>query len=568
MTFGVNQITLPQDVLDRVARVLDYHESTKLSHEQAHQNPHKLDPDNKPYEFRVFEMAPATSLPSGLLDVPAQTLALMEHGFASLPGGAPEPPVQDLKTLGTWLHFANGIASRKRLVTQTIFSRTCASDGHTFPCEIYIAAFGVDGLEPGLYHYTPREFLLRKLREGDETLARLTRGRPDLAFLKTVPLAMLVSTLFSRATWRFGKRGYRHAVHDAGYLVQNLVTVATALGIQTMTRLIQNDMATRELIGVRTDADFGEAEAVQALVVWADRALKPIAARTPARATSSATTSAEQNDAPGSVPAASASPRTALPPIDRPMLANETVPYFTIVSTHLDCVAPGVAVREVRPPLTDLSPLPPNFPTIDPPVMIGDRPPGEALRKILLTRAATTHFGHRPIARHDFYTINRLAFRGGTFFPLHPDGPHVALVRPFWIVHESGVDGFEPGIWYYHPPSDQWSHLRRGDFHKEAAYLAAEQQPFGRCAATCFCAANLHNLMQVAGPDVYRLAHLESGVVTNRVALSTEALNLSWHESGLLYDDELRQFLGLKQTGWEILNVIAVGHRVAEGAKE
>src|SRR5688572_13321096 len=328
----VNQITLPQDVLDRVARVLEYHESTKHTHAEVHTNPHKPDPNNKPYEFRIFEQIPALPLPSGLLDLPVRTLSLMEHGFAALPGNAPEPPAQDLKTLGTWLHFADGIASRKRLITQTVFTRTCFSDGHTFPCEIYIAAFAVDRLEPGLYHYSPREFALRKLRSGAETLARLTRGRPDLAFLKTVPCAMLVSTIFCRATWRFGKRGYRHALHDAGYLVQNLVTVATGLGVQTMTRLILNDAATRDLIGVPADAEFCEAEAVQALIVWADRARAPIDPGVPSREP------AAIRNAP-------------MPPIDRSLLANEVIPYVSIISTHQDCVAPGVAVREVRPPL-------------------------------------------------------------------------------------------------------------------------------------------------------------------------------------------------------------------------
>ena len=70
--------------------------------------------------------------------------------------------------------------------------------------------------------------------------------------------------------------------------------------------------------------------------------------------------------------------------------------------------------------------------------------------------------------------------------------------------------------------------------------------------------------MAVAGPDVYRLAHLESGIVTNRIALSTEALDLGWCETGSFYDDEVRQFLGLRLTGWEPLNVIAVGHRFQE----
>ena len=575
----VNQITLPQDVLDRVARVLEYHEGTKHTPQAVRDEPHKPDPDNKPYEFRIFENLPAIALPTGLLDLPVRTLSLMEHGFAALPGGAPEPPAQDLKTLATWLQFADGIAGRKRLVTQTLFTRTCASDGHTFPCEIYVAAFAVDGLEPGLYHYSPREFVLRKLRGGAETLARLTRGRPDLAFLKTVPLAMLVSTIFARATWRFGKRGYRHALHDAGYLVQNLVTVATALGVQTMTRLILNDAATRDLIGVPADADFSESEAVQALVVWADRAVRPIAASTPARAAAPAsasldpTSSAAQHDALGTFPTANhhGQRNAPMPRIDRSSLANEVTPYVSIIATHQDCVAPGVAVREVRPPLTDLSPLPPNFPTIEPPLAVGENPPGESLRNILLTRAATPHFGPRPVPRQQFYLINRHAFRGGTFFPLHPDGPHVALVRPLWLVHGSGgatggtagVDGFEPGIWYYNPLTDQWSHIRHGDFRKEAAHLALDQPPFGRCAATCFLAANFHQLMQVTGPDVYRLAHLESGVVTNRIALSTEALNLAWYESGNFYDEDLRQFLGLQSTGWEILNAIAVGSRAA-----
>ena len=405
MTFA-NQITLPQDVLDRVARVLEYHESTKHTHEQVHRDPHKPDPANKPFEFRIFEQIPAMPLPQGLLELPVKTLSLMEHGFAALPGGAPEPPEQDLKTLGTWLHFANGIASRKRLVTQTVFTRTCASDGHTFPCEIYIAAFAVEGLEPGLYHYSPREFALRKLRGGAETLARLTRGRPDLAFLKTVPLAMLVSTIYCRATWRFGKRGYRTALHDAGYLIQNLVTVAMGMGIQTMTRLILNDAATRDLIGVPADADFSEAEAVQAMVVWADRARNPI----PLESGRGRPLSVGEASAPPAAPARAA----AMPRIERPLLANEVTPYVSIISTHQDCVAPGVAVREVRPPLTDLSPLPPNFPTIEPLLSMETNPAGESLRHILVTRAATTHFGPRPLPRQNFYLINRLAFRSGT----------------------------------------------------------------------------------------------------------------------------------------------------------
>ena len=550
----VNPITLPQEILDRAERVLEFHESTKVTADSLKAQP--LDPDfaKKPYEFRVFEMSENEPLPVGFSDVTVRTLPVMQQGLGALPMEQIGPP-QDMKTLATWLHFADGIANKRRTVMQMVFARTCFSDGGAFPCEIYLAAFGIDGLEPGLYHYSPREFGLRKLRGGHETLARLTRGRPDLALLKTVPAALLVSTVFARSTWRFGKRGYRHALHDAGYLVQNLVTVANALGIQTMTRLQLNDAATRELIGVNDETDFADAEAVQAMVIWADRAQNPIApAPPPTPGQSGVPAQREVHGVPDS--------SKTMPPIERTEISTEVMPFVSILAAHSDCVAPGVAVREVRPPLTETSPLPQNAPIFQAPPS-ADPPPGEPIRKVLLTRQATSQFGPRGITMDDLFTINRLAFRGGTFFPLHPDGSHVALVRPFWFIHD--VTGMQAGVWGYSPMTDQWTQLRLGTHRKDAAHLAADQPSFGQSAATCFTAVNLNTLMNTAGPDLYRLAHLESGIVTNRIALSSEALNLAWFESGLLFEEEARQFLGLHHLGWELLTAVAVGSRNAAG---
>jgi SagB-type dehydrogenase family enzyme len=566
-----NLITLPQEILERVARVGDYHLSTKLTPQEWLDHPQVADPLAQPHPFRTFEMLPATSLPPALPGPKVPTLALMESGFEALPDRGLEPPSQDLKTLATWLHFADGIASKRRTVTAMQYTRTCASDGDCFPCELYIAAFAIDGLEPGFYHYAPREFALRKLRDAPETLARLTRGRPDLIFLRNIPLVMLVSTIYCRSTWKFGKRGYRHALHDTGYLVQNLVTVATAMAAQTLTRLMLNDAATRELIGVPADEEFAQAEAVQAMIAWADPASHPLesaAAVSPSPGTPGQSHVGTQPGDGGKKDAskptesrAPADPRQPMPPIPRDPLTPEVVDYVSILATHQDCVAPGVAVREVRPPLTDLTPLSPNHPSMEAPIPLErDVPPGEPLRKVLLTRQASTAFAPRPISRPQFMQINRLAFRGGTFYPLHPDGPHVALVRPFWLIFD--VPQMEPGVWYYHPPTDRWSIIRHGAFRRESVHLALDQPLFGtNCAACAFLTASLQYLMSVVGPDIYRLAHLESGIVTNRVALASEGLNLGWAETGSCFDDEARQFLGLGMTGWEILNVIAVGAR-------
>src|SRR2546429_9377091 len=109
---------------------------------------------------------------------------------------------------------------------------------------------------------------------------------------------------------------------------------------------------------------------------------------------------------------------------------------FPPSNTPLPGVPPCVAGGARRSPLTDLSPLPPNQ-TVQEDQPVLKIPPGEPLRKVLLTRQATSHCASRGgITREQLLIINRCACRGGTFFPLHPEGPHVALARPFWILHD------------------------------------------------------------------------------------------------------------------------------------
>ena len=37
--------------------------------------------------------------------------------------------------------------------------------------------------------------------------------------------------------------------------------------------------------------------------------------------------------------------------------------------------------------------------------------------------------------------------------------------------------------------------------------------------------------MSLTGPDLYRLAHLEAGIVANRMSLAAEGLGLAWRET-------------------------------------
>lgn len=521
-------MNFPREILDRVERVRDYHDSTKLS--DSAQAGRSGGP--APEVFRVFDGYPKTRLPTNLLGVAVPAITLLLEGLEAVPDSQVQPP-QDLRTLATWLYLGGGAVRRLSRIPDR-WQRAYPSDGSTFPCEIYVAALAIDGLEPGFYHFSVGEFALRKLREGWEALAQIKRGRPDLEFLKTTPAVLLVSTIFCRSSWAFGKRAYRHALHDAGSLIQNLSTVGTGLGIQTLVRLTVNAQTTRELIGVAPDADFADAEAVQGMVAWADPTPHPL---TPP-------------------PGFTLSPAGSMPPLPRSPLAAGCVGYGSIMAVHEDCIAPGVAVREVRPPLTELSPLSDEFDFQEIPEPQGPER-GLALDKLLLNPQSPKEFARTPISRDRLWHLARIGFRWGSPFPLFPDGPYSALIRPLWII--TNVIGIDSGVWYFHPKKNAWSLVRPGTFRYDAQRLAMSNPLFGNASAVCFMAANLHRLLTEGGPDLYRLAHLESGMACQRMHLAAGAMGLATCHTGSFADESARQFFQMEKTGWEILDTLAIG---------
>lgn len=529
---------LPRHILDRVERLYSYHQRTKIMPMGARFEP-PADPAYKPAPFRIFANAPKVALPTTLLDAPIGMLTLLSAGQDALPDSLRAPP-QDLKTLASWLYYAAG--ETKRTAGRSVsWARSFADVDAILPIEIYVAVFGLKDIDPGLYHFSPREFSLRRLRDGVPTLLQIKKGRPDLEFLKTLPAVIFVGGSYWPAVYRYGRRGYRTMLLDAGQMVQNLVVAGAGLGVQTITRLRLSDSGMRELIGCTSDEPLGTAESVFAMVAWADRAVAPI-----------------------EVPSGSIT--GLLPPLVRAELSQKVAADSASIEplwVHQDCIAPGVAVRELRPPLTELSPLPASFPISS--IRAADDPEGGlAVRHVMLHRRPKLKLTKQGIKRPDLLAINRIAFRGGSCFPMFPDGPHVACIRPFWIVQE--VAGLDQGIWYYHPPADTWSILNAGHYRREAKYIAGDREAFGEAAAVCIMIANLHVLMTQGGPDAYRLAHLEAGIAAQRLYLAATSLGLACNASQDFYDEACRTFLGLAKTGWEVLSLIAVGKAVDPNA--
>jgi len=108
--------------------------------------------------------------------------------------------------------------------------RTYPSGGGLYPLEIYLATRNVAELPVGLYHYSLREHALERVggeESGQQVLANLTQT--DAA--SSCHAAVLISAIFMRTQYKYGERGYRFVLLEAGHLMQNLCLLAPALGL-------------------------------------------------------------------------------------------------------------------------------------------------------------------------------------------------------------------------------------------------------------------------------------------------------------------------------------------------
>ncbi len=107
----------------------------------------------------------------------------------------------------------------------------------------------MEGLEAGLYHFSPADLKLRGLRRGDwrAAIARACAMYPAVAEAKAV---LILSAMFWRSAWKYRARCYRYCYWDAGTILANLMAAANAEGIRTDLVMNFADAEVERLIGV------------------------------------------------------------------------------------------------------------------------------------------------------------------------------------------------------------------------------------------------------------------------------------------------------------------------------
>ncbi len=129
-------------------------------------------------------------------------------------------------------HLSQLLWSAQGVTEHRGFKRAAPSAGALYPMELFvlIGNDAVQGRDPGIYHYEPETHSMSVIVEGDrrEELAKATLAQ---FWMAKAPINIVISAEYRKMTGKYGERGERYAVMEAGFIAQNIFLQANALGL-------------------------------------------------------------------------------------------------------------------------------------------------------------------------------------------------------------------------------------------------------------------------------------------------------------------------------------------------
>jgi SagB-type dehydrogenase family enzyme len=230
-----------------------FHESSKrLSTEEGARIPRDM--KEWPDEWKTISYKSYGSLPQILLPhsaPPGGVGAAVEKRVSTrVSSGA----ALSRETLGVFLGYSCGARGE---------GRAQPSGGHRYPIEVYpIVLRGSAGVSAGVYHYAVREHAL-------DVLWRRPFSDTDVdalfsyEWVRSASVVFVMTAVFGRNRMKYGDRGYRYALLEAGHIGQNMYLNASSLGLSCCALGATRDREIERLI----DVDGNTESVVYALVV-------------------------------------------------------------------------------------------------------------------------------------------------------------------------------------------------------------------------------------------------------------------------------------------------------------
>jgi SagB-type dehydrogenase family enzyme len=370
-----------------------------------------------------------------------------------------------------------------------------------------------------LYHFSPADFALRRLRAGDfrGALVRATAGEAAVAHAP----AILVSTgTYWRNAWKYQGRTYRHFGWDNGTLHANLLAMCAAWRLPG-----------RVLCGFADE----EVNRLLDLDTWREVAL----------------TLVPLGHIGGEPPAP---PEIAPLGLEVIPLSQREVDYPAMRAMHDASSLTPDEVAAWRGALPAASADESKEPGVALEALGDERIPRDTIEQVILRRGSARRFARDPITLAQLSTMLDRATRG---IPADFLSTPAAQLNDVYII-ANAVEGLPTGAYYFHPVRRSLECLKHGDFRGQAAYLGLDQALPGDAAACVFFLADLRPILERFGNRGYRALQLEAGLLGGKLYLGAYAQGLG--ASGLtFYDDDVTEFFSPHAAGRSAIFLVALG---------
>jgi len=130
--------------------------------------------------------------------------------------------------LGSLLGCGYGV-TRVAAPDQPLMTRTVPSAGALYPLELFVQAHAVESVDDAVYRYDSVAHELRPtdvspITEWDEVLL-------SQSFVSRANAVVFIAAVFDRTQRKYGPRGYRYVLLEAGHVAQNMCLCAAELGL-------------------------------------------------------------------------------------------------------------------------------------------------------------------------------------------------------------------------------------------------------------------------------------------------------------------------------------------------
>jgi SagB-type dehydrogenase family enzyme len=133
--------------------------------------------------------------------------------------------------VSTLLYYSAGINLKKS--GETTMKRFYPSGGMRFPNEIYLLVRekAIGTLSQNSFHFNVKRNCLEKMFQIEE-YAELVNNICSQEWVSQSNMVLCISAVFNRSKIKYGERGYRYCLFEAGHIAQNIYLLCSALGLK------------------------------------------------------------------------------------------------------------------------------------------------------------------------------------------------------------------------------------------------------------------------------------------------------------------------------------------------